>query len=141
MTKSFSLILSLIPFASFYGCTAGGAAPGQLVTLPSRVDGVENVHVIRDKSWLGASRRFYLTVNGEDVAKLKNGDVVRFGLESGDHTIGIRCPRMPEGPRQIIPVDEWHLEESVITVQEPEITEVHVGTEVHLGMRCYVRVN
>ena len=74
------------------GCVSIGDKPGEIAALPSRTDGVQNIVVTRDSGFIGSGNRWYLTVNDIDVARLRNGDSIRFGLEPGNHDVGVRCP-------------------------------------------------
>ena len=76
----------------------GGCAtyiPGEWAPLPSRADGRENIEIVREKDSLWnmpteISWTYAVTVNGENVHRIKNGETVRFGLEAGTYSIGIR---------------------------------------------------
>jgi len=79
--------------------TVGGCAtpiPGGVEPLPSRADGRENIEIVREKEhWLykpsEISWTYAVTVNGENVHRINNGETVRFGLEAGAYSLGIRC--------------------------------------------------
>lgn len=72
-------------------CISVGDKPQELGVLPSRSDGSQNVLVTRKSRFGGGATSMFLTVDGVDIAKLRNGDSVKFGLESGNYVIGIRC--------------------------------------------------
>ena len=66
--------------------------------MPSRADGLENVEFAReDESWWNRSSEnswiWAVTINGENVYTLNYGESVRFGLEPGQYSFGVRCKR------------------------------------------------
>ena len=62
---------------------------------------------------------FYLTVDGKDIARMPVGRRVTFGLEQGEHIIGVRCPRL-KNPGSLL--EEWFLIERQIRVIESDET-------------------
>jgi hypothetical protein len=98
-TKAIACGLSI--FGLLAACTYQLASkPGELAGLPQREDGIENIKVQRDHSrgipglpGVGDSTTMYVTVNGKDVATLRAGGSVKFGLAEGQYTIGIRCSK------------------------------------------------
>jgi len=89
MLRTAAVTASLI--GTLCGCASIGDKPGEIAALPSRTDGVQNILVARKSQFKGAATSLFLTVNGVDVAKLRNGDSVRFGLEPGKYEVGVRC--------------------------------------------------
>jgi hypothetical protein len=88
-------------FGLLAACTYQFASkPGELAGLPQREDGFENGKIQRDYSprvgpigGVGDSTTMYVTVNGKDIATLRAGGSVKFGLAEGQYTIGIRCSK------------------------------------------------
>lgn len=120
------------------GCAIGGDSPGPVVQLPARSDSVQNIEVKRDSVWNASLRTFYLTVDGRDVAKLRAGRHVTFGLENGEYILGVRCPN--ERWQGLDMIEKWVLVEHEIDVIEPgERFYIHIAPSVADGCRIYQR--
>jgi hypothetical protein len=47
--------------------------------------------IIRKKSMLGAANTFELTLDNRKIYGIRNGQYVRLSVDSGPHTLGVRC--------------------------------------------------
>jgi hypothetical protein len=128
-------ILLVVGLVAIGGCAT--YRPGGKEPLPSRADGRENVEIVREKeSWLNSpdwiSWIYAVTVNGENVHRLDNGERVRFGLEAGTYSLGIRCETGD------IISSQWRLRETDAEISDSvELTRFYVGGRWRAG-GCFI---
>ena len=90
MIKSTACTLSML--ALLAGCANQGAPqPGNSVSLPQRVDGFENIRIVRDRSEGGLPTTMYVSVDGRKVGTLSSGESIKFGLAEGQYVLGLGC--------------------------------------------------
>ena len=56
------------------------------------------ISVKRSKRWLGAARKAYVILDGQEIGILKNGEVKEFSVLPGTHTIQIRFCKIETKP-------------------------------------------
>jgi hypothetical protein len=93
LSKARSIACGLSIFGLLAACTHQSASkPEDLVELPQRENGIENVEVHREGAFLiGSTTLIYITVNGKDIWALGARESVKFGLAEGHYNIGARC--------------------------------------------------
>ncbi len=79
------ILIIILSSLGMVGCVS----PQVINQLDNTYDG-DNVTVIRNGNFFGSGIRFWVTVDGENVAGLFTKQYVNFGLAEGSHKIGIR---------------------------------------------------
>lgn len=95
LSKAKSIACGLSIFGVLAACThQSDSKPGDLVGLPQREDGIENIEIHRDRAFfVGYTTLMYVTVDGQDIGTVGAGASVKFGLAEGSYNIGVRCSK------------------------------------------------
>ncbi|MBM2854452.1 MAG: hypothetical protein HW417_1380 [Steroidobacteraceae bacterium] len=66
--------------------------PKRVMGLPPAKDPAASatVHVMRDSQIAGSAMNTVLTIDGEDAARIRDGEEVTFSLEPGEHLLGLK---------------------------------------------------
>ena len=137
-------------------CVQLGPQPGKVASIPDRSDKLKNISIsIESENWSerqlrqssGTTYPLYVTVDGQDIAILQYDTPrreVQFGLETGTHTLGVRCAN--EDPNASIVLHWVHAEKIISVTSPPTLMSFKVGIssvgELLSGReskRCFIR--